>query len=131
MKASVLLRKFSVSTAVAAVVLAAAPAFAQKCRVVEYAELKDMSTDELIQLGDSFVSGLELRQLSLKFDLEYSILSKDPKLAIQAQSEARDIDQCLTEAQRVAGLAKKRKDLKKTVTSGFYPGGFVARYKLK
>lgn len=106
-------------------------AFAQKCRVVEYAELKDMSTDELLRLGDSFVSNLELRQISLDYDLKASGLSSDPTHAIRAQQKAQDLEQCKSEADRIASLVKKRKDLKRAVAAAFLADAFIKRYNLK
>lgn len=106
-------------------------ALAQKCRVVEYAELRDMSTSELISLGNSFLTGLELRQISLDYDLKASSLSNDPIHAVRARQTAQDLEQCISEADRIAAIVRKRKDLKKTLATPSMSADFIERYKLR
>jgi len=98
---------------------------AETCRVVEYAELKDMSTNELRLLGETHYSTMMEIEMLAKFE------NSSAKVAISSAQAST----CSAEAERIAKLLKKRKDLKRVLKnrlrSTLWGGEFIEKYKLE
>jgi hypothetical protein len=121
--------RFSRTSIVIAIALGVAtPAFSA-CTRIEYAELKDMSTAELLIQGDSYLFDAKIAGLTSNFHRDMAAAGSRSEGSGAAEQSAKG-GSCTEEADRLAGIVRKRKDLKKTIKELYSGAEFVEKYRL-
>lgn len=88
------------------------------CQRIEYQELKDMSTQELLRKGDSYMFDIKTSGISSNMHKELNALGNN-RAGAEAIIDSVKNARCKEEVDRIVGLLRKRKDLKKAIKSSF------------
>lgn len=89
---------------------------ASACQKIEYQELKDMSTKELLRKGDSYMFDMKISDIDFRNNKKLDALGNSragPQAIVDGVKNAR----CKEEVDRIVSLLRKRKDLKKSISS--------------